>query len=460
MVHLADIPPLLLVLAGSLLLQAAVTQRFQPWERPLLWLSMGAHVVSTFALMYLVFWVYGVGDMMMYHQTGIELSAALWDDFTGVFPEVLKILTQQRYALTVFVPAAGSSTGSMCAFAGLAAFPLNDSLAAIGLFYAMVAYFGKVMLYEALRRSFAPEHARWILIAVLLVPSTVFWSSGLVKEAIAMGGVGPFVYGMVMILERRRGPVGLFWMVVGGFFVAMVKPYILLVLLGAAGVAFYWKRSVERGVVEFRPLMLVLGAAVVIVGVLVVGQVSPRFSIDRLAEETGRMQSAGSSTSARGGSMYQIGTGSRSLSGQLLYAPLGLLTALYRPILLDVRNPQMLINAVETTMFLFASFAILSRQSARTLWESVVRYPILAFCVPFVLVLGIATGLTSANLGTLSRYRMPIVPFFAAVLVVWWYLPHEVRSRVRPRPATPGQPRLVPDAVLARPAPSNGRPRT
>ncbi|MCA9492518.1 MAG: hypothetical protein KC621_21440 [Myxococcales bacterium] len=450
MLHLADIPPLLLVMAGAALLQGAVTQRFQAWERPWMWASLGAHFVSTFALMYLVFRVYGVGDMMMYHDTGTDISAALWDDFTGVFPEVLKILTQQKYALTIFVPGAGSGTGSMCAFSGLVGFFLDDSLAAIGLFYAMLAYFGKVALYEALRRSFAPEHARLLLFAVLLVPSTVFWSSGLVKEAIAMGGVGPFVLGMVLMLERR-GPGGLLWMAAGAFLVAMVKPYILLVLMGAAGVAFYWRRSVERGVVEFRPVMLVLGAAVVVVGVLLVGEVAPRFSIDRLAEETGRLQAVGGSANARGGSMYQIGTGSQSLSGQVLYAPLGLLTALYRPTLVEVRNPQMLINAFETTAFLLASFMIASRQTVRTLWDSVVRYPILAFCVPFVLVLGVATGLTSANLGTLSRYRMPVVPFFGAVLAVWWHLPHQVRSRIKPGVSRPSPaPTLVPSATLAR----------
>ncbi len=37
---------------------------------------------------------------------------------------------------------------------------------------------------------------------------------------------------------------------------------------------------------------------------------------------------------------------------------------------------------------------------------------------PFKIGFGIAVGLTSTNLGTLSRYRSPILPFFAILLLV------------------------------------------
>ena len=44
--------------------------------------------------------------------------------------------------------------------------------------------------------------------------------------------------------------------------------------------------------------------------------------------------------------------------------------------------------------------------------------PFLVFCTVFVIAFGIAVGLTSTNLGTLSRYRSPILPFFAVLLLV------------------------------------------
>jgi hypothetical protein len=44
--------------------------------------------------------------------------------------------------------------------------------------------------------------------------------------------------------------------------------------------------------------------------------------------------------------------------------------------------------------------------------------PVLLFCIVFVITMGVAIGLASSNLGTLSRYRMPMMPFFAALLFV------------------------------------------
>jgi hypothetical protein len=57
--------------------------------------------------------------------------------------------------------------------------------------------------------------------------------------------------------------------------------------------------------------------------------------------------------------------------------------------------------------------------------------PLLVFAFMFVLGLGVAVGLTSTNLGTLSRYRVPLVPFFASLLVVL------MGQRPREQPPTP-----------------------
>jgi hypothetical protein len=53
--------------------------------------------------------------------------------------------------------------------------------------------------------------------------------------------------------------------------------------------------------------------------------------------------------------------------------------------------------------------------------------PFLVFCVVFVIAFGIAVGLTSTNLGTLSRYRSPLLPFFVVLLLVLGK-PHRARS--------------------------------
>jgi hypothetical protein len=43
---------------------------------------------------------------------------------------------------------------------------------------------------------------------------------------------------------------------------------------------------------------------------------------------------------------------------------------------------------------------------------------VMLLCLVFAVVLGLGTGLATANLGSLSRYRAPMVPYLATFLVV------------------------------------------
>jgi hypothetical protein len=44
--------------------------------------------------------------------------------------------------------------------------------------------------------------------------------------------------------------------------------------------------------------------------------------------------------------------------------------------------------------------------------------PVLAFSIPFILILAIAIGMTSFNYGALVRYKTPILPFFATTIIL------------------------------------------
>jgi len=54
----------------------------------------------------------------------------------------------------------------------------------------------------------------------------------------------------------------------------------------------------------------------------------------------------------------------------------------------------------------------------------------------FVMAFGIAVGLASSNLGTLSRYRSPLVPFFVVLLLVLGK-PRRARSPARKAQTAP-----------------------
>lgn len=102
----------------------------------------------------------------------------------------------------------------------------------------------------------------------------------------------------------------------------------------------------------------------------------------------------------------------------MAYAPLALFTSLFRPLAFEARNFLMAINAIETTLLIAYAIRFLLRESLAKAAARIRNSPLLMFCLTFVVSLGIAVGLATTNLGTLSRYRMPLVPFFATLLLV------------------------------------------
>jgi hypothetical protein len=120
-----------------------------------------------------------------------------------------------------------------------------------------------------------------------------------------------------------------------------------------------------------------------------------------------------------GGSNVDFGRGGeQTVRGQLRYVPLALMNMLFRPSLVDVRNGAMLLAAVELT-FIFALFVRIALAPRRkTVLAIIRRTPLLLASLTFVLIFSVGVGLATTNLGTLSRYRTPMMPFYVAFAVL------------------------------------------
>jgi hypothetical protein len=382
--------------------------------------SFLAHLVSTALLIVIAELVYAGGaDFNGFDKAGGLIADEMRLDFWEVGPRVVLLFLHQDAFINVplnLEPKGGRSTVSMFAVAAVGNFLLFRSFPAIASACALFSLYGKVLIYETFRPYFPARHRAWVAGAVLLVPSVVFWTSGLIKEAIAIGGLGFAIRGLAWLGSRRTvaGAVSLGFGVV---LVTCIKPYLLMPL--AAGTAAWIYSTRARGpdgYVRIRPAWIGLSVALALVGFLVVGQMFPQFSVERLGEEAARMQFYG--RRAAGGSTYLLGDPNEtSLLGQLRFAPIALFTALFRPLVLEASSPQILVNALETTVILGATAWLLVRKGWRWMLATVTSNPALAFALAFALPLALGVGLISNNLGTLSRYRCPLVPFLVLTLV-------------------------------------------
>jgi hypothetical protein len=411
-------PVLALAVAG--LFVGRATRSFSSREQSLLVLAFGMYASAAIGQVLITRYYYGGGDMMVYFQTGSQIADLVRYRPSEFLPQVVALFLHSESRWPFWVMGAGTPTGTPSAVSGMLQLVMGKTLYGVCLVVSVGAYFGQLALYRVFREVFPQRLRIRLLVACMMVPSVVFWSSGLLKEALAMAGFGWVVLGLHRIVQRRWGP-GLALAVIAGSWVSLIKPYILFALAIAAGVYWYWRRSLDASggdAVTIRPANLVLGGAAVVALIVGLGELFPRYSIDELAQETARLQTVGARVG--GGSYYEIGPSSdRSLIGQLASAPLALFTSLFRPLLFEARNGTMMVNALEATVLLALAVRSVIRYRVGGLWLSLRRSPILMFGVAFVLTFGVAVGLASTNLGTLSRYRVPLMPFWAVLLVVW-----------------------------------------
>lgn len=230
-----------------------------------------------------------------------------------------------------------------------------------------------------------------------------------------MTGLGVALWGASCFI-RGKGMRYLPAIVFGVLLIAYTKPYILIAGLVAMAALDVLRRLNRSRNVLAVPVLVVFGLVLTAGIVIALGELFERFAVDNLVDEAARLQ--GSSRTTTGGTDYSLGDPSeRTLLGQLAFAPLALATALFRPFFFEVRGALPLLNAMETLVFALLFIRWLAQERSKVL-KSLISEPWLGFSAAFTLVLGLGVGLSTTNLGTLSRYRMPLVPFFLLVLLI------------------------------------------
>lgn len=397
-------------------LVARFISRFAADERPLLWWSFLAHQASALVNIGITKFYYGYGDMLSYYRWGLLAADRLRADFWEVAPRLFGAILHYREPIPIPLPLGNGATGAIQGIAGFAMYFMFDSLHAASALIAGAAFGSKVLLYLVVREEMPHIPRRPLLVACTLLPSALFWSCSLMKEPIAMIGLLVAIYGFHQFINGRRRLLSAVMIGLGCLDVILIKGYIFPAL-GIAAAVWHFVRKVreQRGDIAFKAGHVVIVGVAAVALVAATGALLPRFGADALSEQLAGLQSVGARI--EGGSSYSLGLSAGSPASQAALAPLGLLTALFRPLLFEMNAPIVLASALEMTLFLLGAVLVLVRRGILSSFSELIRRPFLSFCAMFVLVFGTCVGLATTNMGTLSRYRMPLIPFFAVLLL-------------------------------------------
>lgn len=305
-----------------------------------------------------------------------------------------------------------------------------DSYLGIGLIFTGLSYIGIWKMYVVFTELF-PKLKKELALGFIYMPSVFFWGSGILKDCLTFGFLGLLVYACYNIfIKRKNFIVSIPIFIISFYIIGIVKSYILMALLPALATWIFLvyrskiKSVALRGVIT--PFILVVAAVVGIFLLQSLASTFQKFSIDNFQDRAEGMQRWHTYRvevlKGGDGSSYSLGAVDFSATGIIKKIPAAINVALFRPYFWEARNPLVFLSAIES--FILFYFSILSLfyflSNFKRGSKFIEKNPTIVFMLIFSLIFAFAVGFTSYNFGALSRYRIPLIPFyFGAVYVMY-----------------------------------------
>jgi len=314
---------------------------------------------------------------------------------------------------------------SVTRFTSIFQFLSVDSFFGCTILVAWVSFGGVWRLYQVFVEEY-PKLQRELAIAFLFIPSVVFWGSGIMKDTYTFTAacwMTSSVYGL--LLRQRNILSNTLYALFSAYVMISMKPYVFVALVPGILIWVVFNR-IQR--IENAMVRIAAAPAIGLVGlvgaVFIFSQASGGLgdygSVDTIMEKAVATQED-LKRDAYEGNSFDIGTIDPSVAGMLGKAPVAIFAGLFRPTLLDVRKPLMLISAIENLVLMVFMIYIMFQVGVLSFIRLIVSKPMILFAFVFALFFSFAVGLTTSNFGSLVRYKIPALPFFAASLYMIRY---------------------------------------
>lgn len=285
-------------------------------------------------------------------------------------------------------------------------------------------YVGPWKLFKVLSGIY-PHATNALAFAILFLPSTIFWGSGIMKDAFTLTASTYIAAVLIEWLVIKKFTFKtLLGIIFFSYVLISIKPYIFVSLLAFAFVisSYSQLKYIKNRVLKYliAPFLLLLLVMLVIFLYISLSKYLGVYgSIESLLEKAAITQRDYVSNPNYSKNYFNIGYFEPTFAGVLSKAHLALLYGLYGPFLWVVKNPLMLLSALETLFFSIATLLFLWKiLTKRDVFYTFVSDPILVSFFIFTIIFTIFVGLSTANYGSLVRYRIPMLPYFVSLLLI------------------------------------------
>jgi len=369
---------------------------------------------------------YRGGDTFNYFSQSRIINSSLNESFSTWLKLILRVSSDTDpklypYASQIefYNDPASHMVNAIGALFGLLNF---TSYLPIALLFAFFSYTGIWAMYKTFANIY-PHLIKHLAIAFLFIPSTFVWGSAVFKDTICMFGLGWMTYTSFKIFINKDFSLKNFLLLGLSFYlIAVVKIYILLAFLPAISlwVLLTYSHRIASSGVRFIVWVLFFGV-IAAASVFFAGQFSKelnKYSLEKIAQTAGNTRGWISYATDVEGSSYDLGEFDPTIKGMFRKFPAGVVVTLFRPFPWEAKKLIVGLSALEAMVFLFATLVSFIRNGFFGFFKRVFSDPHLTFFLCFSLIFAFAVGVSSFNFGALSRYKIPCLPFYAALLIV------------------------------------------
>ncbi len=271
-------------------------------------------------------------------------------------------------------------------------------------FMSFMAFTGLTALYRAFVGCFKAKE-KFLFIACFLLPSVLFWSSGVLKEAPLMMGMGLFILSISKFGEPNL-PWNKWLFLFSSVFLFFIKEYVLLSLI--PGMLFFF---IARVIPEVKAVWIFLVVHLVcFVLALNAHHIYPAGDFLYILSKkqtdfynVAEMQNSGSTID-----LPPID----GVGDFILNYPRAFYLTWFRPDVMEVKSAFYALVAAENMVYILLLF--LAAFFFKRIDKEKMKF--FLFGLSFVLILSAIIGSTVPILGAVIRYRIPALPVFVIIL--------------------------------------------
>jgi hypothetical protein len=292
----------------------------------------------------------------------------------------------------------------------------------------------------ALFRTFVslyPTYIRPIAVAILFIPSVFMWGSGIFKDTLCLFALGWLTYSSFRFLVQKDFSFKNVVLAALSFIlITKVKLYIVLCFAPALLMWIFFNYSQKIHNRALKIFVKFIFLAIVIIGFLFIVQTFSKelgkYSLERVAQTSSTTRGWIYYSSGDEGSAYSLGDFDPTINEMLLKLPLAVNVTFFRPYVWESKKIIVLLSALEAILFLFITLKLLFTVGPIKIWKTISNDPTVQFCLIFAIIFAFAVGISSYNFGSLSRYKIPCLPFFALAIILIYYKNRPLNKKLLP----------------------------